>query len=355
MESFIQPLSSLDEPSNTQLLNVNQQVPLIRNKRKSYSKSSIRRLYISHSITEENKEEYSENEAEPNNKKMNASLPFRIVENREFVDLVHELDNNYSIPKRKNLSGKILNEEFDRTVIRIKSCLAKASSISITLDIWTSIQNYPYMGVTCHCLDERMILSSYTLAVRHLPGTHSSEAIKENLIMVLNEYNIFDKIVGIVTDNCSNMINLSSLLNSDVHPEPRTSFSQMQKKVNQFSCCAHVLNLILQRMSKYSNEKLSGCKYVTISIVIPTFGCLQASLLVDPNDSLIVRVLKKLLNYWTKMYTDKYGIFTNKILIAATFLDVRTKLFGKYPDKIRKAFLKEAKNTIKNIISNKNN
>ncbi|RMZ93880.1 hypothetical protein BpHYR1_029536 [Brachionus plicatilis] len=73
--------------------------------------------------------------------------------------------------------------------------------------------------------------------------------------MVLNEYNIFDKIVGIVTDNCSNMINLSSILNSDVHPEPRTSLSQMRKKVYQFSCCAHVLNLILQRMSKYSNEK----------------------------------------------------------------------------------------------------
>ncbi|RNA35459.1 hypothetical protein BpHYR1_010500 [Brachionus plicatilis] len=100
-----------------------------------------------------------------------------------------------------------------------------------------------------------MILSSYTLAVRHLPGTHSSEAIKKNLTMVLNEYNIFDKIEGIVTDNCSNMINLSSLLNSDVNPEPRTSLSQMRKKVNQFNCCAHVLNLILQKMSKYSNEK----------------------------------------------------------------------------------------------------
>ncbi|RNA35623.1 zinc finger BED domain-containing 1-like [Brachionus plicatilis] len=178
------------------------------------------------SITEENKEEYSENEAEPNNKKMNASLPFRIVENREFVDFVHELDNNSSIRKQKNLSGKILNEEFDRTVIRIKSCLTKASSFSITLDLWTSIQNYPYMG------NDFIILSMilYTLAVRHLPETHSSEAIKENLIMVLNEYNIFDKIGGIVTDNCSNMINLSSLVNSDVHPEPRTALSQMRKK-----------------------------------------------------------------------------------------------------------------------------
>ena len=51
------------------------------------------------------------------------------------------------------------------------------------------------------------------------------------------------------------------------------------------------------------------------------------------------------------MYTDKYGIFTNKILIAATFLDVRTKLFGRFSDEIRKEFLKEAKNTIKTIIS----
>ncbi|RNA35624.1 hypothetical protein BpHYR1_007108 [Brachionus plicatilis] len=91
--------------------------------------------------------------------------------------------------------------------------------------------------------------------------------------------------------------------------------------------------------------ELYGCKCLTISIVIPTFGCLQASLLVDPNDSLIVGVLKKVLNYWTNMYTDKYGIFTNKILKAATFIDVRTKLFGRFPDEIRKEFLKEAKNT----------
>ncbi|RMZ96576.1 hypothetical protein BpHYR1_017454 [Brachionus plicatilis] len=109
MESFIQPLSSFDEPSKTQLLNVNQQVPLIRNKRKSYSESSFiwehcfkklingkEYLQCSHcnSITEENKEENSGNEAEPNTRKMNASLPFRIVENREFIDFVHELENN---------------------------------------------------------------------------------------------------------------------------------------------------------------------------------------------------------------------------------------------------------------------
>ncbi|RNA35457.1 hypothetical protein BpHYR1_010498 [Brachionus plicatilis] len=110
---------------------------------------------------------------------------------------------------------------------------------------------------------------------------------------------------------------------------------------------------IIQIFEPFYNAtlELSGCKYVTISIVIPTFGCLQASLLVDPNDSLNVRVLKKVLNYWKNMYTEKYGIFTNKILIAATFLDVRTKLFGRFPDEIRKEFLKEAKNTIKTIIS----
>ncbi|RNA35460.1 hypothetical protein BpHYR1_010501 [Brachionus plicatilis] len=64
-----------------------------------------------------------------NKKNEVASLPFRIVENRRIMD------NNYSIPKRNNLSGNILNEEFDRTVIKIKSCLAKASSISIFLDL----------------------------------------------------------------------------------------------------------------------------------------------------------------------------------------------------------------------------
>ncbi|RNA02976.1 hypothetical protein BpHYR1_009258 [Brachionus plicatilis] len=110
---------------------------------------------------------------------------------------------------------------------------------------------------------------------------------------------------------------------------------------------------IIQVFEPFYNAtlELSGCKYVTISIVIPTFGCLQASLLVDPNDSLIVRVLKEVLNYWTNIYTDKYEIFTKKILIAATFLDVRTKIFGRFSDEIRKEFLTEAKNTIKTIIS----
>ena len=61
------------------------------------------------------------------------------------------------------------------------------------------------------------------------------------LNQIIEEWNINDKIKSIVTDNASNFINLGEL------------FKNRYPETYHVNCCAHVLNLIIQRLEKDSN------------------------------------------------------------------------------------------------------
>jgi hypothetical protein len=71
---------------------------------------------------------------------------------------------------------------------------------------------------------------------------------------------------------------------------------------------------------------------------------------IDDTDSELTQVLKKYLLHYINFYMNKYELSENPTLIAATFLDVRTKTFGRVSEKERKDFLKIAQTYIKQIL-----
>jgi hypothetical protein len=413
-------------------------------------------------------------------------LPFRIVENPSFKEFVHKLNNSYEIPKRHRLSEEILNNFFESSIVDIKNALIDTFAIALTLDLWTSVQRYPYLGVTCHLINCYFEFKSYTIAIQHLPGQHTTEIIKDALLDILKKWDILSKAFALVTDNASNVINLAQALNAT-----QCDSSQNKTTFVQFSCAAHVLNLIMQKISEFtkskileaefyqdepgstdgldsdkiilsesetnlikiykdvvhkcrkiaaafhqsnilsnqltlaqtrlnikkheiiqdvetrwnstylmverileqvdaineaiqsrevnrkydnlkinSNEKelmeeiinvlacfyqatveLSASKYVTLSLVIPLFGSLKNELKANASDKPLTLALKKWLFFWTKFYVEKYKIEENSYLIAATYLDVRTKQFGRYSDANRKKFTSIAQATIQKLYS----
>ena len=66
----------------------------------------------------------------------------------------------------------MLNDENNKITNSINKELQDAETVSLTLDCWTSIQNYPYLGVTCHFLSSNLKLFNRTLCIAHLPGSH---------------------------------------------------------------------------------------------------------------------------------------------------------------------------------------
>jgi hypothetical protein len=180
---------------------------------------------------------------------VSSSCPFRVVENKEFKQLINALDGTYDLPNRKQVAGTLLNEEFQNQKHKTTNELIQAVAIALTLDLWTSCQQYPYLGVTAHFLDEFMKLCSRTLCVHHLPGSHTTDNIKNGLLEILNDWKIGNKVIAVLTDNASNVKNLSESLNKSNRRD--TSVFD----ISQISCCAHILNLIVEKVTKLTQGK----------------------------------------------------------------------------------------------------
>ncbi|RNA12291.1 zinc finger BED domain-containing 1-like [Brachionus plicatilis] len=107
------------------------------------------------------------------------------------------LNASFLLPTRYNLSNTILNEQYQYMVRLIREELLVVQAVAITLDCWTSIQKYPYLGVTCHFFNRSLELCNRTLTICHLLGNHTCENISSVLYNILDEWNILGKIMDL--------------------------------------------------------------------------------------------------------------------------------------------------------------
>ena len=155
--------------------------------------------------------------------------PFRIVEQAEFRELIHNLNPNYVLPSRKTLSNALLDSTYNRVKDKIKANMSQAVACSITTDSWTSAASENYVAITVHYLDENSKLCSALLDCFVFNERHTAENISHEIRRVCQEWEIDNKIVAIVTDNAANMVAAARNLGWQNIP-----------------CFAHTLNLIVQ-------------------------------------------------------------------------------------------------------------
>jgi hypothetical protein len=85
------------------------------------------------------------------------------------------------------------------------------------------------MSLNCHFIFEQK-LHSQLLSIKEMADRHTSANIAEELASVINEWNINDKIITIISDNGANVKNaITDHLRKDHHP-----------------CVAHTLNLSIK-------------------------------------------------------------------------------------------------------------
>ena len=100
--------------------------------------------------------------------------------------------------------------------------------ISFTTDVWSSINQDRYLGITVHGLDENFNIVTKNLATRELPQNHTAENIVTLLKQIFQEFDISEQIFVGVTDNASSMGAALCLL-----------------KHTQLPCFAHTLQLAI--------------------------------------------------------------------------------------------------------------
>ncbi len=74
--------------------------------------------------------------------------PLSVVEDEGFITYSWELDKRYKPPTRANLRTVLLPSLFERVQAIVKKDLSSVSHVSLTTDLWSSINNTGFMA-TC--------------------------------------------------------------------------------------------------------------------------------------------------------------------------------------------------------------
>ncbi|CAM4569352.1 unnamed protein product [Leuciscus chuanchicus] len=149
------------------------------------------------------------------------SQPFTVVEDEGFKGLIHALDPSYIIPTRHALK-KMVASKYEEAKRKAKANMEKATAVSITSDMWTSINMDAYLAITCHYIDDSYKLNTVLLDVEKFPNRHTAE----NMALVKTN----DKVKCLVTDAAANMIACARIL-----------------QVRHSVCIAHALNTMVKK------------------------------------------------------------------------------------------------------------
>ena len=156
---------------------------------------------------------------------------------------------------------------YEEEKIKMRKAMSLVNKVSLTTDMWWSgEQKIGYMTVTAYFIDSKWQLHKRVLAFTNIPPPHSGEVIAKELLRVMDDWRIRDKVVSITVDNASANDNCIARLKLDFSNRKNLP---LDGQLFHVRCCAHILNLLVQDgldVIKPIVEKVrSGVKYLLSS------------------------------------------------------------------------------------------
>ncbi|XP_039510910.1 E3 SUMO-protein ligase ZBED1-like [Pimephales promelas] len=147
--------------------------------------------------------------------------------------MLNVLEPRYSIPSRKRMSEEIIPKLYNEVKQKITLSLTTADRVALTCDGWTSRHQDTYVTITCHYLDDWVLISN-VLQTRAMQDSHTGANICALLSDALEEWGLTKKDPIIVTNNnATNMIRAVEMM-----------------ELLHIGCFAHTINLASQAALK---------------------------------------------------------------------------------------------------------
>ncbi|GAB7336407.1 hypothetical protein MBLNU13_g09125t1 [Cladosporium sp. NU13] len=116
-----------------------------------------------------------------------------------------------------------------------KSLSRAASSITISFDNWTADNGLDFLGVTANYLDASLCPRAILLGLRDTRGSHSGESIAEEVLRVINDFDIAEKVEYFMADNATANDRAVRVLSGSLDIDPVH---------DRLRSGAHVINLV---------------------------------------------------------------------------------------------------------------
>jgi hypothetical protein len=184
---------------------------------------------------------------------------FTTVESPEFQQIFRDIPGiEPPFTSRHTLRDRIVQEFYTQRA-ELKSELAlTCRTIALSLDVWTSQNHLPILGIIGHWLTEGFEYQERLLEFTELQGTHSGENLASAVENMLIELNLEHKLISITGDNASNNEAMASELYfslSNRLGEQDTNSALLYRGLDSYiRCLAHVLNLIVKDILRALNS-----------------------------------------------------------------------------------------------------
>lgn len=165
--------------------------------------------------------------------------PFTTADNQHFREFVEVLNAQYKIPSADYTKSLIMAQLKTNKGNVMTFLQDLPGSITFTTDIWSSCSQQSYLGITAHFIDIDWVLQHIVIDVEPFPHPHTSEAIAETFLGVLDDFGITTKFHAMVTDNAGNMTKAFSILEKIMN-------EKYGRNIYHIRCSAHVFHLAVQ-------------------------------------------------------------------------------------------------------------
>jgi len=135
-----------------------------------------------------------------------SQMQFSIVDSSWFKKLCSVLDQRYVLPSHQYLQQQILNRFANHRSLVVDELGRLSTKVSFTADVWTSITNQAYLGVTVHYIDNEWNMQHYLLDLIHFKHHNTGTRIKEKLFQLIDKMNLNGKILSLTMDNDATIV-----------------------------------------------------------------------------------------------------------------------------------------------------
>ena len=132
--------------------------------------------------------------------------------------------------------------------------------IALTSDIWAAKSNQDYLSVVSHYLDCQWILQKRIIGFRLIDRSHNAFNITTNILSVLSEFGITNRIIAITLDNASANTKAMESLENELNQYMDGRFLLHQR------CACHIINLIVKSGMKLVNDNISNIRNALLYI-----------------------------------------------------------------------------------------
>ncbi|XP_022003077.1 zinc finger BED domain-containing protein RICESLEEPER 2-like [Helianthus annuus] len=169
-------------------------------------------------------------------------LPFNFVEYDLFNVVMKEANPAFNKISRASARQDCISS-YDIGRKRIQKLLNTVSRVSITTDMWTSVQNIHYMVVTCRFVDSDFQLRKCILNFVDISPPYTGLGIYDCLFKCLKEWKVEKKVATLIVDNAKTNDVVAKKLMENLNLQSKLG---IDGKLFHVRCCAHILNLLVQ-------------------------------------------------------------------------------------------------------------